>query len=210
MNNSELKLFSDAARDKKRLAETIEPYVKLRKMSAECSPDTEKFRKLFATYYALNVARPSRQWQDAYFRLLFTYKHKMPHEPYRIAFLKLYKHKIQGDKALQFSFVSKLVSFNDERQPLFDQFIQGYFGLGPPSLRISNDFRISGFLQNLGEIRRRYEAWLNHEPFKKIVRHVRREFPDLKDCHPVRICDFLVWSVGKRYQTTNKRIKQSS
>jgi hypothetical protein len=78
----------------------------------------------------------------------------MPDEPHRLALQKLFQIKRrQGDKALQFSFVSKLVGILDERQPIFDQYVQHYLGLGPPSLMALPEFRISGFLRNLAEIR---------------------------------------------------------
>lgn len=105
------------------------------------------------------------------------------------------------DHALQFSFVSKLVAIHDEQEPIFDRYVQSYFGLGPPSLAGLTEFRISGFLQNLDEIGRRYRAWSDYEPFAAILDGLRQNIPGLKDCHSFRICDFLVWSVGKKHQS---------
>jgi hypothetical protein len=134
------------------------------------------------------------------FSLAIFFSREMPNEPHRVALEKLLPiERIKGDKALQFSFVSKLVAIHDEQQPIFDRYIGFFFGIGPPSLMLLPEFRIMGFLQNLAEIRRRYEAWSKDKMFTEVLCDLRRKIPDLADCHEVRICDFLVWSVGKKY-----------
>jgi len=207
MNNCELKLLAEAAADRKHLTETTGVYLKLRNLLNEPSSDAEsEFRELFSKYYGINAAGLTNEWKDKYFQLLFSFKQEMPDEPHRIALRELFAlQRLKRDNALQFSFVSKLVAIHDERQPLFDRYVQSYFGLGPPSLTALTEFRISGFLQNLDEIRRRYESWLAYEPFAEILRNLRRESPGLANCHSVRICDFLVWSVGKKYWKVNTR-----
>jgi hypothetical protein len=202
MDDIEFNLLKDAAKDTDQIASTASKYVKVRKLLADGSLAAEKeFRVKFSVYYGLNAAGLSDKWRERYFKLLFSFRERMPDEPHRLALQKLFQIKRrQGDKALQFSFVSKLVGILDERQPIFDQYVQHYFGLGPPSLMALPEFRISGFLRNLAEIHRRYEAWSDDGRFAASLRGLQTIIPDLAQCHPVRICDFLVWSVGKRYK----------
>jgi hypothetical protein len=201
MEDCELKLLSEAAADLEHLSKTSRTYAELRKLLADNSRTSiTDFRTKFSKYYGLNHAGLSAQWKDAYFEMLFSFRKRMPKDPHRVALQKLYPlPRLKKDNALQCSFVSKLVAIHDERQPLFDKYVQCYFGLGPPSLTGLTDFRISGFVQNLQEIRRRYETWSHYKPFAQIVDRLRKKVPDLAECHSVRICDFLVWSVGNKY-----------
>lgn len=199
MNDCELELLKKAAADREQLSKTTDVYLKLRGLLADTSPDGERsFSELFSKYYGLNSAGLTSEWKEKYFSLLFAFREKVPDEPHRFALRELFRlPRRKGDNALQFSFVSKLVAIHDERQPLYDVFLQSYFGLGPPANGLPLEFRISGFLQNLNEIGRRYQAWAEYESFAAILRDLRRTFPGIANCHSVRICDFLVWSVGK-------------
>lgn len=201
MDDTELKLLSDAAMDTPHIASTTTKYVTLRKLLADASPDGEKvFRQKFSSYYELNAAGLTNKWKEEYFKLLFSFRKSMPDEPHRYVLNTLFQiQRHQGDKSLQFSFVSKLVSIHDELQPIFDRYVKYYFGLGPPSLMKLPEFRISGFLRNLAEVRRRYAVWSDNAKFAVILHGLRATVPGLAQCHPVRICDFLVWSVGKKY-----------
>ena len=198
LDDIELNLLRDAASD---IAYTAKEYVTLREMLADISPPTEKeFRKKFSRYYKLNAAGLTDEWKDAYFALLLSFRERMPDKPHRVALQKLFQIKRpKGDTALQFSFVSKLVSMLDERQPIFDENVRRYFGLGPPSLVALTEFRILGFDQNLAEIRRRYDAWSDDNRFVALLRDLQAKNSDLAKCDPVRICDFLVWKVAEKH-----------
>jgi hypothetical protein len=201
MENCEVKLLAEAATDTDRLIKTSSTYATLRKLISDHSPDRERtFAELFSRYYGLNAAGLTDEWKAEYFRLLFSFRTKMPAEPHREVLSRLYViPRRKGDQSLQCSFASKLVGIHDEAQPIFDRYVEDYFGLRPPSLRAPLEFRISGFLQNLSEISRRYCAWTKDERFTEIVLDLRQRIPDLANCHTVRICDFLVWGVGKKY-----------
>lgn len=202
MDDTEFQLLKVAAEDTKHIASTATKYVTLRKILADTSSNGETaFRKKFSSYYGLNAAGLTNKWKDEYFKLLFSFRKKIPDEPHQHVLRTLSQiERHQGDKALQFSFVSKLVSIHDESQPIFDQYVKHYFGLGPPSLMALPEFRISGFLRNLAEIGRRYAVWSDDAKFAAILSGLRTTVPELVQCHPVRICDFLVWSVGKKYR----------
>src|SRR5581483_4292757 len=134
------------------------------------------------------------EWLDRYFELLFAFD-RLRAEPYHDLLLELYQlPRRKGDQSLQFSFVSKLVAFHDERQPLYDSNVGSFFGLGPPEVG-PIEFRISGFVDNLKEIARRYCNWCEHEEFAAILDDVRARHPGLAACHSVRLCDFLVHKV---------------
>ena len=205
MDRYELCLLSSAAKDPK-IGETATRYLNLRNMMSDaCAEEKLRFRKEFSNYYRLHAAFLSKEWKDKYFELLFSFGEKMPPEAHRVALLELSKFpRLKGDEAAQFSFVSKLVGIHDEQQPIFDRFVQHFFGLGPPSLG-PLEFRISGFVRNLNEIAMRYRIWIEYEPFAAIIRELRCKYPHMAECHPHRICDWLVWIVGKDYETQKSK-----
>jgi hypothetical protein len=155
------------------------------------------FRQNFLQFFKLNNAGLSEEFKDRYFALLFSLELHDDRDPYAPLLRELYEfERRKGDKALQASFVSKLVAIHDETRPLFDKYVQNFFGIGVPK---SSDleFRIDGFIQNLSAIRRHYLDWAGSPDFRKIVEDARIRHPLLERCGLVRIADFLVWTGGK-------------
>jgi hypothetical protein len=145
----ELQLLREAAEDHEQLDELARDYTNLREMLHTEGKENE-FRREFSRVYALNGAGLTKKWKDAYFSLLFEYRNEMPKNPHATALhrLKNIAHS-RGHKAIQFSFVTKMVAIHDESQPLFDKYVQNFFGLGAPAIRQHDEFRIAGFIHNL-------------------------------------------------------------
>jgi hypothetical protein len=186
----EINLFRRAA-DSRELWDSVKTYLDLRNLFAEAN-ERKEFEKKFARYYGLRGAGLTEAWLQRYFDLLFNYKNLQASDPYQYLLLDLYNYeRRQGDQVLQFSFVSKLIAFQDEARPLYDQRVRYFFGLGPPKTG-SNEFKIRGFVQNLNEIARRYTHWFQEEQFVIILDHMRERCSALCTRHSIRICDFLV------------------
>jgi hypothetical protein len=175
--------------------EDVAVYCELKRLLASDSRD--EFKAKFTRYYALNSSGLTNEFKQQYFELLFNFKGHDFEDPHTPILLELYKIKRRkGDRALQFSFVSKLVAIYDESWPLFDKFVSEFFGLGPPAYG-SPAFRIAGFVTNLKCIRERYNSWAADPDFSKLTKPLFQRLPQLKDCHKNRVCDFLVWTAGK-------------
>lgn len=193
-----LDLVSRAAQ---RLAESdIAPYFALREILARNEKRERRlFRKQFAKYYGLNAAGITDAFKTRYFELLFDLKldPDIP-PPYKELLLELYPIKRRkGDKVLAASFVSKLIAMHDESRPLFDRHVSHFFGLDVPSAG-PLEFRIAGFIANLDIIRGHYLAWCKVNEFRSVIAALKNRIPSLASCHDVRICDFLVWTVGRQ------------
>ena len=186
----EIGLFQSAAQSRE-LWDSVKTYLDLRHIFTDAKQRKE-FEKKFARYYGLLAAGLTETWLEQYFKLLFDYKKTADSSTYQDLLLKLYPyHRRKGDNVLQFSFVSKLVAFHDETRPLYDQRVRYFFGLGPPRAG-SNEFKISGFVQNLNEIALRYTRWTEEKRFTQILDQMRERCPGLAACHAIRLCDFLV------------------
>jgi hypothetical protein len=190
-----LKKLRDAA-ESPELKSSVETYRCLRHMFSDASEKGRAtFERRFSTYYGLRSQFLTDGWLSRYFDLFYKFRQSTLAEPYRPLLLDLYEFPRRGGvKTLEFSFVSKLVAFHDETRPLFDRNVRRFFGLGPPDFGCC-EFRISGFIDNLNEIARRYNDWLEQKTFAEIIDRLRWRFPDLAARHSVRLCDFLVHKI---------------
>lgn len=193
----QLELVAQAALKIK--GQDVAPYFKLRDLLRRPGgPDRAAFRKQFERFYGLNAAGLTEAFKSRYFDLLFELKlgpASVP--PFEELLRELYPIvRRQGDRILAASFVSKLVAMHDESWPLYDRHVSQFFGIDVPSIG-SLAFRIAGFVENLTAIRRHYFAWGEAAEFQRCVSELTRQFSAMSSCHPVRICDFLVWTVGR-------------
>jgi hypothetical protein len=180
-------------------ARDIEHYFDLRDLlSSNKAFDRDAFEERFAKYYRLRSAFLGNAVERRFFDLLFIVKRRRPKDPYSRVLLDLVKIKtLKRKHLLHFSFASKLVSIHDEAQPLYDRHVREFFGLMPPGIGNAK-FRIAGFVKNLESVRRTYEEWSADPAFARLVAPLYRRFPQLKECHSSRICDFMVWAVGNQ------------
>ncbi len=203
-SDHELQLLSDAARSPE-LSKSVNTYLELRRLFADSSEaGRAAFQKRFSRYYKLQSRFLTEEWQACYFDLLFGFNQTSVAEPYHSLLLKLNKFSRRGGaQVFEFSFVSKLVAFHDEMRPIYDRNVREFFGLGPPDFG-PDEFRITGFVNNLNEIARRYGAWQQQKKFAEVLDELRSRHTGLAACHSVRLCDFLVhkavesWKRGQR------------
>jgi hypothetical protein len=178
----------------------ISPYLTLRELLNEKRAGfEEEFTPKFEKYYGLRGrAGLTDDFKKRYFEILFSLKVKDHNDPHTPILKELYEfRRLQGDKALQCSFVSKLVAIHDESYPIFDKHVEAFFGISAPDRDSENvDFRIAGFVANLMYLRYIYRCWAGDNEFQTIVQAAKQRFPILKPCTVPRIADFLVWAVG--------------
>lgn len=188
-----------------RAAAAVEPgafekYFDLKRLLASTAPmDRRRFQKTFIGYYRLGGAGLSEPFKQRYFELLFACNPLGQADPYTPLLRELYRFKTRrGHRALQASFVSKLVSMHDESRPIYDRHVSNYFSLRVPSVALPTEVRIAGFVTILQRIQEHYEHWAIDRRFRGLETVMFRKQPKLKDCHPTRLCDFLVWTVGDK------------
>jgi hypothetical protein len=177
----------------------ISPYLKLKRLFTDQPVGFKaEFRQTFERYYGLNAGGVSDAFKRRYFELLFDLKLKESVDPYTPILKELYSIlRRKEDKALQCSFVSKLVAIHDETRPIFDRHVSDFFGITVPSNGWV-DFRIAGFVTNLMWLRETYQRWSGDKHFMEILSAVKQKHPSLQNCAGARVADFLIWVVGRK------------
>lgn len=185
-----------AAADSKIATQQFAEYFALRQLLADPRPKArEQFATRFASYYRLRSAGLTAEFIQLYFKRLFECSPVGVADPYTELLRELYDFpRRQGDRALQSSFVSKLVAVHDESRPIYDSHVANFFGMNVPRVG-SVSFRIAVFVRNLARIQVDYESWARDPRFRRIGRAFFAKHPGV-NCHPTRICDFLVWTIG--------------
>ena len=174
-------------------------YFELRRLLAGGNAtDRAEFRRLFTSYFVLNVGGLTEAFKEKYFELLFACRPAGHRDPYTSLLRELYHFpRRKGDFVIHASFVTKLVAIHDDSRPLFDIHVHRFFGRGVPPLG-PLDLRIAGFVSNLCLIQADYDSWAKDKRFRPIADTLCDREPRLRRSHPTRLCDFLVWTVGAR------------
>jgi hypothetical protein len=193
--NAHWDLLSKAARKIKPTG--FEEYFALKRLWRSRDPEArQEFQTRFANYYRLHIGGLTPACKRRYLHLLVAFIPRGRKDPYTPLLLDLYRfRRRKGDRSLQVSFVSKLVAFHDESRPIYDRYVSQFFGLSVPSVG-PLEFRIAGFLANLQRIQENYQAWATNPRFSQLTRELLSRNSALRTCHPSRLCDFLVWTVG--------------
>lgn len=177
------------------------PYLELKTLLPNATPQARsQFRSLFTKYYGLNTGGLTQSFKDKYFAILHSGKIFKKQNPRIDAILRCL-HKIprkKGDKAMPFSFVSKLVAIHDEKSPIYDRHVLKFFGEKAPPATKPGSERIVWFVEFLNQVAADYGAWALDERVVPILNRLRAREPQLVQCDDIRLVDFLVWKVGNQ------------
>jgi hypothetical protein len=175
------------------------PYFELKSLFADSSPSArDRFCSLFKRFYSLNSAGLTQDFMTRFFEILYEGPAIVDGRPDFATILKelstIKRH--QGDYAMPFSFVSKLVAMHDEASAIYDRHVLSFFGRAVPPASIEKGKRIEWFIGLLSHISRSYSAWANDPRIMPVLKRLQERDAKLTELHPVRLMDFLVWKVG--------------
>lgn len=175
------------------------PYLELKELFRRNDPDSRYlFRSLFADYYRLNSAGLTPEFKNRFFEILFSsdvIRSGAPDFQGILHELSVFPGR-NGHCALPLSFVSKLVGIHMESSPIFDRYVQAFFGKWTPSASKPKQERINWFIEFLHGVSADYEAWTLNPNLQGIIERFKSRDSRLRNCHAVRLIDFLVWTAG--------------
>ena len=177
------------------------PYLELKKLLSEKSASAHgRFRTLFTTFYGLNVGGLTEEFKDRYFEILFAGDFLRNGQPDFASILNELSDipRRTGDRAMPFSFVSKLVAIHHEESPIYDRHVLAFFKSKAPAASEKKADRIQWFVQFLKQVRTDYGAWARDARISPVLETLKARDPLLAACHNVRLVDFLVWKAGNQ------------
>ena len=177
------------------------PYLELKAMLPDPSPESRvRFRSLFTTYYGLNVGGLTNEFKDKFFETLFAGKVLLNGQPDFSGILCTLSglRRKQGDYAMPFSFVSKLVAIHREASPIYDRHVLAFFGKKAPAASAKVATRIEWYQGFLDHVSQSYKLWAEDHRVAQIMDRFKSRDALLASCHVVRLMDFLVWKVGNQ------------
>jgi hypothetical protein len=177
------------------------PYLELKTLLPNVTPQARsQFRTLFTNYYGLNTGGLTQDFKDKYFAILHSgeiFKNQKP----QFDSILLDLHKIprkKGDKAMPFSFVSKLVAIHDEKSPIYDRHVLNFFGEQAPPATTPMTGRINWYVGFLNQVATDYAEWSQDARVTPILTNLKNRDQQLAQCDVIRLMDFLVWKVGNQ------------
>ncbi len=174
------------------------PYIELKNLFLD--GQKEAFSARYAQYYRMNSAGLTDDWRGRYFELLYQMTPVDSASPYRDILLDLKEYpRRKGDWVLQFSFVSKLVSFIDESYPLYDKHVSNVTGFSIPDIE-DESMRIDVFTENMMLLKQLYHDLSSDAKVADVLRRMAEVSPDVSGVHVNRLIDFLVWNLGRKMQ----------
>lgn len=185
-----------------RLLETVDrsdldPYVwMIRELHNRDVSQHQEFQQQYSSYWALNGAGLGQRFRGAYFSLLEQAKCSPEHATVEGITRKLYEVPINAkeQKALQFSFASKLVHMVNPRLPVYDRMVESFYFLprsytGTPEKKLANLMRSYQFLVN------EYDRVLREGLLFPAINELRRRFQLPADYSDRKMIDTLIWKV---------------
>jgi hypothetical protein len=148
--------------------------------------------------YDLDRGGLTEQFKDRYFEILFGSNVMLNGQPDYAGILNEFSaiKRKQGDLAMPFSFVSKLVGMHLESSPIYDRHVLDFFGREAPKPKVDKAKRIEWFVGFLNDVSRGYAIWADASMVRSILERLKAHDDRLRNCHDFRFLDFLVWKVG--------------
>lgn len=177
------------------------PYLELKDLLPDASPQARRrFRSLFTKHCGLNVGGLTDAFKDRFFEILFGDNVITDGQPNFAAILNDLSTipRRQGDCAMPFSFVSKLVAIRQESSPIYDRHVLRFFGIQAPAASLPKPLRIQWFVRLLSQVAADYTEWTQDQRVAPTLGRLKARDPRLTSCDAVRLIDFLVWKVGSQ------------
>ncbi len=148
-----------------------------------------EFQDVYKTFYVMRAAGLTPEFFEEYFKILSNGETDL-----KKTLNKLYEiPRRKGDKAVHFSFATKLLHTVDNGLPIYDFLVGGAFNLKVE--RQDKDAKINSCIEAYERLRLYYKELLNDDKIKKIILDFRKEFDcDTEKISDTKILDFIIWA----------------
>jgi len=151
-----------------------------------------EFQRVYKKFYAMNAAGLTPEFLKEYFRILSNKEINL-----KKILKKLYKiPRRRGDRAVHFSFSTKLLHTINNDLPIYDKLVGKFLNL--KIIGKNKIDRINSCNEAYGKLKRLYNELINNRKIKKIILEFREKFNCGKEkISDTKILDFVIWAKGQ-------------
>ena len=154
----------------------------------------QEFQQKYCEYWALNGAGLDQPFRTAYFSLLEQTKSSPGQAAVEGITRTLYETPINAkrEKALQFSFGSKLVHMINPKLPVYDRMVETFYFL-PRSYAGTSEKKLANLLPSYRFLVGEFDRVLTEGLLSPAIAEVRQHFHLPSDYSDQKVIDTLIW-----------------
>jgi hypothetical protein len=173
----------------------VDPFIWMTRALHSCDVSQDReFQQEYCSYWALNGAGLGQPFRRAYFSLLEQAKCAPEQASVEGITRTLYEIPINAkvEKALQFSFASKLVHMINPGLPVYDRMVESFYFL-PRSYAGTAEKKLANLLRSYRFFVSEYDRILREGLLASAIEELRRRFQLPTDYSDQKIIDTLIW-----------------
>jgi hypothetical protein len=173
----------------------VDPYIWMtRELHNRDVSHDQEFQREYCKYWALNGAGLGQPFRSAYFSLLEQAKCAPERASVEGITRTLYETPINAkvEKAMQFSFASKLVQMINPSLPVYDRMVESFYFL-PRSYAGTAEKKLANLLRSYQFLVSEYDRILRKGLLALAIEELRRRLQLQADYSDQKIIDTLIW-----------------
>lgn len=170
--------------------------------------NNKEFHNIFKSFYGLNIAHLTQQFDDSYFTKFDKYRGQIITEETINSFLKEW-YDIPNSRecnTVQFSFLSKLLHTIDNDKIIYDKWVRILFGLKDVSSikGLSFQEKVNIYYEQYQQLQNAYKVLIDSGDLDSLIVKFEKSFPQSIGISKVKKIDFIFWKAGKLWKETKE------
>lgn len=169
----------------------------------------KEFQDVFKSFYGLNIAHLTKQFNDNYFTKFDKYRGEIITEETINLFLEEWYNIPNSSErnTVQFSFLSKLLHTIDNDKIVYDKWVRILFELKDVSSikGLSFQEKVGIYYGQYQQLQNAYKVLIDSRDLNSIVVKFEKYFPQAIGISNVKKLDFIFWRAGKLWNTSKNK-----
>lgn len=171
--------------------------------------NNKEFQDVFKSFYGLNIAYLTKQFDDSYFMKFDNYRGQIITEETINSFLEEWYNILNSRErnTVQFSFLSKLLHTIDNDKIVYDKWVRILFELKNVSSTKGFSFqeKVNIYYDQYQQLQNAYKVLIDSGNLDSTVVKFEKCFPQAIGISNVKKLDFIFWKAGKLWNTSKNK-----
>jgi hypothetical protein len=171
--------------------------------------NNKEFQNIFKSFYGLNIAHLTKQFDNSYFMKFDNYREQIITEETINLFLEEW-YSIPNSRecnTVQFSFLSKLLHTIDNDKIIYDKWVRILFELkGVSSIKgLCFQEKVDIYYDQYKQLQNAYRMLIDSGDLDNVIIKFEKHFPQAIEISKVKKIDFIFWKAGKLWEATKNK-----